>query len=854
MLRKFLLASLSILIIFSLIKPGQASAVFSLSGSNTVSHLIGSTLVVTDLQIGGSGTEPIPVKLRVTNGSLSMTTTTGLTFTGSSTGATLYFKGTLTDINNALATLKYVRSGSGSDTLEVSLVEYGEVFFSENSHLYKFITVSGGITANNAVAHAASQIAYDTTGYLATITSQAENDFVAARLQGDGWIGASDSTTEGNWKWITGPESGTQFWSGAAAGSPVNSRYSNWASGEPNDYSTGEDCAQFYITSSKWNDLPCTGNTLTGYVVEFGDTEDIPTVVAKNISITTVPIYTLSYTAGAHGSISGTLSQSVVSGNNGTGVTAIPSEGYHFTSWSDSVTSASRTETNVSGNISVTASFSINTYTVTYTAGSHGSITGTTTQTINNGSDSQSVTAQADTGYHFTSWSDGVTTATRSDINIAQNISVTASFATNDTSAPIISSIGSSSVDATQTVITWTTDENSSSQVQYGLVKAYGYSTTESDTSTRITNHAVTLSNLKSCAHYFFRVISHDSQNNSTASDQQTFTTGGCLASVVVGGGETTIPITGGNLELANTNSTAQLTIPNNYSSQTADFQINKLDTASAPTPPSGKSIASDNFYELLAITQSNESLSNFAHPITFTITYDSNLESNYEESSLDIYKFDGTNWLKKNCSLDITANTLTCDLNSFSTYAVLGNSKNNSSPVVSSSSPNSFSSPTCTDSKPLFIPDLFQINTTLNTAKIYFTPIDTNQFFVSFSTSPLAEENGEAVTLAREGVQSHTIYFLKPNTIYYLKVRGQNGCMPGEWSDIMKFTTNNSIYYKYFPKNSSTKKLITPKTSPSITPSIEPQITPTPSIIPNNSVKKSIPVSPKKCFLKWCW
>ncbi len=112
----------------------------------------------------------------------------------------------------------------------------------------------------------------------------------------------------------------------------------------------------------------------------------------------------------------------------------------------------------------------------------------------------------------------------------------------------------------------------------------------------------------------------------------------------------------------------------------------------------------------------------------------------------------------------------------------------------------NSPGAPDCQNLR-LRAPDLFQINTTKNTAKLFFTPIDTNQFYIAFSTKPNAEENGELVTLSKEGVQSHTIYFLKPNTTYYIKVRGQNGCMPGKWSDILTFKTNKSIFYKYLSK-----------------------------------------------------
>ena len=50
-------------------------------------------------------------------------------------------------------------------------------------------------------------------------------------------------------------------------------------------------------------------------------------------------------------------------------MTATPGTGYHFVKWSDGVLTAARTDTNVTADLSVTASFAINTYTLTYTAG-----------------------------------------------------------------------------------------------------------------------------------------------------------------------------------------------------------------------------------------------------------------------------------------------------------------------------------------------------------------------------------------------------------------------------------------------------------------------------------------------------
>jgi hypothetical protein len=75
--------------------------------------------------------------------------------------------------------------------------------------------------------------------------------------------------------------------------------------------------------------------------------------------------YSLSYSAGAHGTISGTASQTVNSGGSGSAVTAVADSGYHFVSWSDTSTANPRTDTNVTNDISVTASFAADPVVVT---------------------------------------------------------------------------------------------------------------------------------------------------------------------------------------------------------------------------------------------------------------------------------------------------------------------------------------------------------------------------------------------------------------------------------------------------------------------------------------------------------
>ncbi len=151
--------------------------------------------------------------------------------------------------------------------------------------------------------------------------------------------------------------------------------------------------------------------------------------VTANFSANAVTQYTLTYSAGDNGSIDGDSPQTVDSGSNGTAVTAVPATGYHFVDWSDASTTNPRTDYNVTQDISVTANFAIDTYTLTYTAGANGSIDGDSPQTVAYGADGTAVIPTADDGYHFVNWSDNSTDNPRTDTGITGDISVTANFA-----------------------------------------------------------------------------------------------------------------------------------------------------------------------------------------------------------------------------------------------------------------------------------------------------------------------------------------------------------------------------------------------------------------------------------------
>jgi len=92
-----------------------------------------------------------------------------------------------------------------------------------------------------------------------------------------------------------------------------------------------------------------------------------------------------------------------------------------------------------------------------------------------------------------------------------------------DTTAPIISSIAASTITGNSALISWITDENSTTQVEYGPTTAYGSLATLN--ATLLTSHSQTLNNLAQFALYNYRVISMDAAGNVTTSKNNTFTT-----------------------------------------------------------------------------------------------------------------------------------------------------------------------------------------------------------------------------------------------------------------------------------------------------------------------------------------
>lgn len=243
------------------------------------------------------------------------------------------------------------------------------------------------------------------------------------------------------------------------------------------------------------------------------------------------PTYTLSYTAGAHGTLTGSTTQIVVKNADGSQVTPVPAVGYYFANWSDASTANPRRDTEVNGNVTVTANFLPFYYTVSYVVSggsSLGSISGSSTQIVQYGSSGLPVTAVPASGNYFVNWLDSSTQNPRTETNVTGNISATAVIYVAH--PPTIIFVATSSVSTTTATLTEnitvtelpTTDRG----FNYGLTTSYGL-TSSSTGSFGTGAFSKTLTGLTCGTIYHFRAFAINSVGRTNDSDR-TFTTSAC--------------------------------------------------------------------------------------------------------------------------------------------------------------------------------------------------------------------------------------------------------------------------------------------------------------------------------------
>jgi len=212
----------------------------------------------------------------------------------SNSGTTLY-----SEFEAAILATKFSPSATNPFGVRQFSITVGEAnFLPSTGHYYEFVA-SSGISWTDAKTQAENRTYFGLQGYLVTLTSQEEAEFSGSQAQGVGWIGASDAAVEGEWRWETGPEAGTQFWNGGIGGTELT--FAFWNTNEPNNCCSGEDYAHITDNSigviGSWNDLPNAGGAgpyaSQGYVIEYGGMSGDPTLSLTAITMITVSTCTV---------------------------------------------------------------------------------------------------------------------------------------------------------------------------------------------------------------------------------------------------------------------------------------------------------------------------------------------------------------------------------------------------------------------------------------------------------------------------------------------------------------------------------------------------------------------------------
>ena len=244
---------------FTMNTAGQDASGFSLSGFNSTATL----LCAIGLPQAPAGT------------TFNISTTTGLTpasgfnFVGNKTR--LVFTGTMANINTALATLKVnttATAGNVQISVSATVNPSGYFYNPSNGHFYRPISTTA--TYTNARTLSAQQTFKGQTGYLVTLTSSDEDNFIQQNVpQQNIWFALTDELTEAQWRIDAGPEAGTliKTSNGQTAGN-IQGQYNNWAPGEPNNSGNEDYAVTKWGGGSQWNDLP--NHFSCAYVIEFG--------------------------------------------------------------------------------------------------------------------------------------------------------------------------------------------------------------------------------------------------------------------------------------------------------------------------------------------------------------------------------------------------------------------------------------------------------------------------------------------------------------------------------------------------------------------------------------------------------
>ena len=239
------------------------------------------------------------VRITLADGTMSVDTAgLALTLQPGSTGfadvSSIAFTGSLADVTTALAErLTWTAPATPADSylrLAISVDSWVDGLMLNPTNGHQYLLIPDLATWPTARDAAAGMIHDGLEGYLTTITSDGENNFVvAASGGGTAWIAATteiayvnplrapadqyttNAQIAGVPHWGTGPEGGQQ------------STYTSWFDGEPNGTATDRCMLTSWVVAGRWNDAGCEIQYRS--IVEFGGiTASISPLAFENLN------------------------------------------------------------------------------------------------------------------------------------------------------------------------------------------------------------------------------------------------------------------------------------------------------------------------------------------------------------------------------------------------------------------------------------------------------------------------------------------------------------------------------------------------------------------------------------------
>lgn len=280
------------------------------------------------------------------------------------------------------------------------------------------------------------------------------------------------------------------------------------------------------------------GDSISFYVdgLSAGSTSLNPgAITSRNLSATSpTPTYTLTVQRSGNGSVSPSIGTHSYNEDTQVNVSASPSSGWAFDSWTGDVADPNSASTSVfmDDDKTITANFIElppgETFTLTIETTGEGS-TSPSPGTREYAEDREvSVSATPDEGWKFDSWTGDVADPNSASTSVVMDDdkTITANFVLLiDETPPVISGVHVKSITKTSATVVWVTNERSTSFIEY---QPGDLSAGNTDL---VTLHPISLTGLQPATEYTFRVKSTDGAGNESISDEYTFTTDGSPAS-----------------------------------------------------------------------------------------------------------------------------------------------------------------------------------------------------------------------------------------------------------------------------------------------------------------------------------